>query len=76
MEGKYVYRWFCGLFLTIFATGTFYYVWYGFVEENNQTGRANLLMAAGIYAVLYIVVGRGLRVFRIVVDRKANLIIS
>ena len=77
VEGKYIYRWSCGLVLALLATGAFYFVWYTFVKENNQTGHltgyGNLSMASGIYAILYIIIGKGLRIFRIGVDRKANL---
>lgn len=41
-----------------------------------MTGYGNLLMAGGIYVALYIIIGRGLRTFRIGVDRKANLLAS
>ena len=54
--------------------------WYPFARENNQTkhllGYANLLMSAGIYFILYLILGKALKAFRIGVDRKANLLAS
>ena len=64
----------------IIATGMFFNVWYSFVKVNNQTGSllglGNLSMAAGIYLVLYILIGKALKAFTIGVDRKANLLAS
>lgn len=66
--------------LTIIATAMFFFVWVRFVRHNNQTGNlmglGNLLMSAGIYFVLYYIIGKGLKAFRIGVDRKANLLAS
>ena len=80
LEGKYIYRTMCCAILAILATGSFFYVWFKFVEQNNQTGHltgiGNLVMAAGIYVALYIILGKGLRAFRIGVDRKAHLLAS
>ena len=70
----------CMLFFCVIATGMFFYVWYSFVKVNNQTGSllglGNLSMAAGIYLVLYILIGKALKAFTIGVDRKANLLAS
>ena len=64
----------------VIATCMFFYVWYSFVKVNNQTGSllglGNLSMAAGIYLVLYILIGKALKAFTIGVDRKANLLAS
>ena len=80
IEAKYLYRYMCAVILTVTATGLFYMCWYNFVKVNNQTGhltgKGNLLMAILCYAVLFIVIGRGLRAFVIGVDRKANLLAS
>ncbi len=80
LEEKYIYRTMCCAILAILATGSFFYVWFKFVEQNNQTGHltgiGNLVMAAGIYVALYIILGKGLRAFRIGVDRKAHLLAS
>lgn len=79
-EKKYIYRWVCELLLAVIVTVMFFWVWYRFAEKNNQTGHllgyGNLLMSAGIYFALYIIIGRPLKAFRIGVDRKANLLAS
>jgi exopolysaccharide biosynthesis polyprenyl glycosylphosphotransferase len=79
-KGKYVYRWVCMMIFAFLATISFFFVWYEFAKDNNQTGHllgyANLLMSAGIYFVLYIILGKALKTFRIGVDRKANLLAS
>lgn len=79
-ENKYIYRWVCGLIMTLLATMSFFCVWYKFVKVYNQTGHltgiGNLMMACGIYGALYIVIGHGMKAFRIGVDRKANLMAS
>ncbi|WP_022777689.1 sugar transferase [Butyrivibrio sp. AE3009] len=79
-KGKYIYRAACTLVFAIFATGVFMMWWYEFAKENNQTGHllgyANLLMSAGIYFILYLILGKALKAFRIGVDRKANLLAS
>lgn len=80
IHGRYVYRWCCTIFLASLATAAFSFVWYEFAKDNNQTGhllgRANLLMSAGIYLILYLIIGKALKAFRIGVDRKANLLAS
>ncbi|WP_027209452.1 sugar transferase [Butyrivibrio hungatei] len=80
IQKRYIYRFICTALLCILATGMFLVAWYNFVFENNHTGNllgtGNLGMAIGIYFVLYYFIGRSLRVFRIGVDRKANLLAS
>ena len=80
VKNKYIYRWLCVMVLSIIATGMFFWVWRAFVSINNQTGslmgKGNLIMAAGIYFVLYHIIGKALKAFRIGVDRKANLLAS
>lgn len=79
-ELKYYYRYACALVLTAIATSIFACVWYRFAKNNNITGHllgiGNLGMAIGIYVILYILMGRYLRAFKIGVDRKMNLIIG
>jgi len=62
------------------ATAGFTYVWIKFVSVNNQTGHltglANILMAVGIYAVLFFIAGRWSNAFRIGVERKAKMVAS
>lgn len=80
IKNKYIYRWLCMVLLSILATISFFLVWRAFVKVNNQTGslmgKGNLLMAFGIYFVLYHIIGKALKAFRIGVDRKANLLAS
>ncbi len=80
IQKRYVYRWFSMIFLNLIATGMFFWVWRSFVKVNNQTGSlmgaGNLLMAAGAYFLLYYIIGKALKAFRIGVDRKANLLAS
>lgn len=80
VQKRYIYRFFCTALLCILATAMFLAAWYDFVFENNHTGFllgvGNLGMALGIYFILYYLIGKSLRAFRIGVDRKANLLAS
>lgn len=80
IQWKYVYRFACAVCLAIIAAGMFLGAWYSFVSENNQTGNllglGNLSMAVILYIVLYVVVGRWLRAFKIGVERKASILAS
>lgn len=80
IEGKYIYRDICTLVFVWLSTTTFKFYWVRFVKVNNQTGHltgvGNILMAMGIYAVLYFVIGRWLHAFKIGVERKANILAS
>lgn len=80
IQKRYVYRWLSMVFLNLIATGMFFFVWRSFVKVNNQTGSlmgaGNLLMSAGVYFILYYIIGKALKAFRIGVDRKANLLAS
>lgn len=77
-SGKYIYRFFCAVILSAIAGGSFFYCWYHFVEDNNNTGfllgAGNLGMALGIYVILYVIIGRWLHAFTIGVERKANVL--
>ncbi|WP_034490817.1 exopolysaccharide biosynthesis polyprenyl glycosylphosphotransferase [Butyrivibrio fibrisolvens] len=77
-NSKYIYRFICKVILTVIATGIFYSYWYEFAQANNQTGHllgiANLGMAAGIYMILYVIIGKWLHAFTIGVERKANIL--
>lgn len=79
-KGKYIYRGVCTTVFAFFVTAVFMAWWYEFAKYNNQTkhllGYANLLMSAGIYFILYLILGKALKAFRIGVDRKANLLAS
>ena len=77
---KYSYRQVCAVILTVISTVIFAVVWYSFAQDHNITGHllgtANLGMSIGIYAVMFVLIGRYLRAFKIGVDRKMNLIIA
>ena len=77
---KYAYRRFCTVLLASVATILFLFVWIRFVKVNNQTGHlmglGNIGMAAGIYAITFMMVGYGLHAFKIGVVRKANILAS
>ena len=77
---KYMYRLLCTVILTSLSTGSFAYMWYGFIEENNQTGhltgQRNIVMALLIYLVLFLNLGKWLHAFKIGVERKAKIMVS
>lgn len=79
-EGKYYYRYMCTVIFVAVVTLIYGIVWYNFAKENNVTGHllgtANLAMSIGIYLIMYLLMGRYLRAFKIGVDRKTNLIMS
>ena len=66
--------------MVILASASFYYVWIRFVTVNNQTGHltglGNIFMAVGIYALIFITVGRWMNAFKIGVERKLKNIAS
>ncbi len=80
IQNRYIYRWLCTVLLCFLATVMFFAVWLEFVIDHNQTsnltGWGNLGMAAGIYIVLYYIIGRALKAYGIGVYRKANLLAS
>ncbi len=80
IQNRYIYRWLCTVLLCLLATVMFFAVWVEFVVDHNQTsnltGWGNLGMAAGIYIVLYYIIGRALKAYGIGVYRKANLLAS
>lgn len=74
IERKYYYRYLCTAIFAIVVTLTYGIVWYRFAKENNVTGHllgtANIAMSIGIYLILYLLMGKYLRTFKIGVDRK------
>ena len=80
IQNRSIYRWLCTVLLCLLVTVMFFAVWFEFVEDHNQTtnltGLGNLGMAAGIYIVLYYIIGRALKAYGIGVYRKANLLAS
>ena len=79
-EAKYLYRAVCGILQTVLCTISFYYVWWNFVKEHNQTGhllgKGNLGMAVLIYLVGCFFFFHALGGYKIGVNRKMNLIAS
>ncbi len=77
---RYIYRFICAVIMVLLATTSFAYVWISFVRVNNQTGHltglGNILMALGIYAFMFIVIGKWLNAFKIGVERKAKMVAS
>lgn len=80
IERKYLYRGFCTVLLTGIASGLFLYVWWITVRYYYDAwylkGKGNLSMATGIYAVLFLLIGRWVHAFRIGVERMMNIVIS
>ena len=78
METKYYFRFACAALLVLIATSMFFYVWRRFVTIHNQTmhllGLGNLGMAFGLYALVYILLGRQFRAFTIGDERKASIV--
>ena len=75
-KNRHIYRFICSAILTLIATGSFFFIWLRFVTVNNQTshllGKGNLLMATGIYMVLFLYFGYIVHAFRFGVERKAS----
>lgn len=80
LEGKYVFRWVCGILQTAAAALSFWYVWILYTTEHNQTrhltGTANRLMALMIYAAVLVLFMRSLGGYKIGVNRKMNVVAS
>ena len=78
METKYYFRFACAALLVLIATLLFFFVWKRFVTTHNQTfhllGLGNLGMAFGLYALVYILLGRQFRAFTIGDERKASIV--
>ena len=72
-RGKYIYRGICCILITALCAAGFFYVWFGFVAENNTTGKllgyGNLLMSLGIYTILLMIFMRVLQGYKIGVHR-------
>ena len=75
---KYIYRAICAIIFIFVSTAMFMFVWFNFVEVNNQTGHltghGNLGMATLFYAGLFLLVGKFIGAFKIGVTRmSANM---
>ena len=77
---KYIYRFVCSIIMVLLSTASFAFVWISFVRVNNQTGHlmglGNILMALGIYAFMFSIIGKWLNAFKIGVERKAKMVAS
>ena len=79
-EWKYIYRGACAVILILVAAVMFAFTWKDFVEENNTTGRllgtGNMTVSISIYVLLFFLIGKALRMFKIGVERTVNLLAS
>lgn len=78
-NSKYIYRFLCATVFVIITVALFLNLWISYVEDrhfptNSLLGMGNLIMSAGLYAAIYIIIGNWLRAFRIGVERKANIL--
>ena len=77
---RYVYRAICTVVLTWLALIMFLIIWIGFVAWNNHTGyllgKGNISLAAILYVLIFAVIGRFLKAFKIGVERKTRNIAS
>lgn len=77
---RYVYRAACAVILSIVALAMFLCIWLLFLFEHNHTGYllgyGNLGMASIIYLVIFCVIARFLKAFKIGVERTSKLIAS
>ena len=80
IQGKYIYRGMCQVILTIVSTFIFYIHWSNFIYIHYELGHlsriSNVWIALFIYAIVFVLVGRWLKAFRIGVERKTNIIAS
>ena len=78
IEGKYVFRWVCGILHTAYASLTFWMVWISYTTVHDQTGHltglANRLMALAIYAFIFVLLMRSMGGYLIGVSRKMNVV--
>ncbi len=80
IQGKYIYRGMCQVILTIVSTFIFYIHWSNFIYIHYELGHlsriSNVWIALFIYAVVFVLVGKWLKAFRIGVERKTNILAS
>ncbi len=80
IQGKYIYRTACEFILTAASMFIFYIHWRNFIyihyEFSHLSTTSNLWMSLIIYAIIFVLVGKWLRAFRIGVERKTNIIAS
>ncbi len=83
-NGKYIFRHFCAMTLTVVASSMFYIRWHEFISDmlsegingisSSLLGMGNLGMSIGLYALLYYIVGKWLHAFAIGVERKSGVV--
>ena len=75
---KYIYRSACIIILGIIVAGIFYVGWRYFCILNTYSGtnigKEKKRMLVSVYAVAFLVLGRGLHAFKIGIERTANLL--
>ena len=78
MSGKYIYRGFCSIVLTILYCSSFFWVWFRFISKNNQTGQllgyGNMGMSLGIYLAMIYLLMRSLGGYQFGVHRMMRTI--
>ncbi len=78
IQGKYVFRWVCGIAHTLYASLTFWWVWISYTTFHDQTGHltglANRLMALFIYAFVFVLLMKSMGGYLIGVSRKMNVV--
>lgn len=77
-SSKYIYRYICIIILLLISTGIFYVCLRCFTTFYYSDGilkeKKNIVIAVSTYAVLFLILGRSLRAFKIGVERTANLL--
>lgn len=77
---RYFYRGVCTIIMTIISVVMFFFVWVDYVKGNNHTGYllgyGNIAMAAFLYTLIFGIIGKFLRAFKIGVERKTKQIAS
>lgn len=80
IQGKYVYRGMCQAILAVVSTFIFYIHWSNFIYIHYELGHlsriSNVWIALLVYAIVFVLVGRWLKAFRIGVERKTNILAS
>ena len=77
---RYFYRGICAVALTAVALIMFLIIWFTYVSNNNHTGLllgwGNLSLVAILYALLFSIIGKFLKAFKIGVERKSKQVAS
>lgn len=74
---KYFYRFISAIILIVAASTIFFAVWWSFASSYNTTGKmlgiGNLGMSMSIYTILFIILARWLKAFKIGVERYSTI---